>query len=406
MFNHQRHALPIFVIAAFGTFHLAINIFIPALPSVAEAFQANEDIVQLSIAVFLIGSAISSLVYGVLSDQIGRKPILMIGLGIFAVTSLLCIFAPSIETLIILRTCQGLGAGSISVTCFSMIQEQYSLKQATRITNTMGIIREFVIAFAPIIGGYLVVIGGWRSTFILVTLFLLSILYYGQRWLRETSQLHEERTITFRPVLRHYHHVCKNPQFIRYVIIFPFLLCGLWSYFTVLPFYFITTLHIPTYLFGYYIAPAAVMYSLGSIIANKIIHKYDLNATIKVGLILCLGAGIGQLILHFTFPGNPLMIVIIQSFYVMGMAFAFAPSISKAIEPFHKNRGVANSLGGMLRQSFAGLGALAGGYFDDTSLLSVALFLIFLTTVAFLIFTFWNPSDKENTENVHTKKDK
>lgn len=401
MFNHRRHALPIFVLAAFSSFHLAINIYIPSLPSVAEAFQANQDIVQISVGSFLIASGFSNLIYGILSDQVGRKPILLIGMILFLLSTLLCMVAPSLEALIILRACQGLGAGAISVTCFSMIQEHYPIKRATELTSIMGIFREFVVALAPILGGYLVVIGGWRSTFLLIALVIVGALYYARRFLPETSSpAQKDQKISFKPVLKNYKSVLSNPQFIRFSIIFPLLLCGLWSYLTVLPFYFITTLGIPIYLFGFYIAPAAIMYSLGSVIVPRLIHRYDLNTTIKIGLIICFLAGIGQLGAHFFIPGKAILIVLIQAFFSMGMALVFAPSISKAVEPFQQNRATANSLGGMMRQSFAGLGALAGGYFDDSNMLSVAVFLIGLTFIAMLIFFLLEADETKQEKTV------
>ena len=180
----------------------------------------------------------------------------------------------------------------------------------------------------------------------------------------------------------------SSPQFIKYIIIFPLLACGLWCYLTVIPFYFITTLKIPTQFFGYYIVPTTVMYSVGSMMAPGLIQKYGLTFTLKTGIRLCLFAAISHLMLHFLAPGNIFWIVGIQSFYVMGMAIVFAPSISKAVEPFHRNRATANSLGGMLRQSCAGLGSLAGGFFDDSSMVSVALFLIVLSGGAMIVFSY------------------
>ena len=84
----------------------------------AETFQAHRDVVQMSVGVFLIGSALSNLVYGILADQIGRKPTIMIGLNIFCGASILCLMAPTIEILILLRGIQGIGAGAITATCF------------------------------------------------------------------------------------------------------------------------------------------------------------------------------------------------------------------------------------------------------------------------------------------------
>lgn len=382
----QQYTLPLFVFLAVTAFHLAINIFIPCLPSISDSFQAHRDIVQLSVGFFLIGSGLANLVYGILSDQVGRKPILLLGLGIFFGASLIAMFSPNIEFLIVLRTLQGVGAGCITANCLSLIQEKYNHVKAAHVISWIGIIREVVIAASPILGGYMVVAFGWRSTFLVVALVLLGTLLFGRKFLPDSSQAQKATQFTFKPILKDYKAVLSNTQFIQYISLFPLLLCGLWSYITVVSFYFISVLGIPPNLFGYYIAPAAVMYSLGSLFVSKCIERYGLDRTIMLGARLCLSAALTHLVLHFTLPGNAILIVIVQSIYVLGLSFVFAPSINKAVEPFHKKRATANSLGAMFRQLSAGLGGVAGSIFDDSTILPVALFLTFLSGIALVQF--------------------
>lgn len=387
-----QDTLSTFVIAPIAIFHLAINIYVPCLPSIAESFNAHRDSVQISVGSFLIGSALANLAYGILSDHFGRKPVLIIGLFIFLLTTALCVFSSTIEILIIMRTLQGVGSGCISVLCFTMVQEKYPFKKTAQVMGWIGICREMVIAFSPILGGYLVVAFGWRSTFLIVALALIGLLYYANKHLAETFSISKRRKILFKPIFKDYRHIVSNLKFIRYVSIFPFLLCGLWCYLTVMPFYFITVLKIPTELFGYYIAPAAVTYSFGSILVPKLIHRFGVNSTLSLGLYVCLMASMGHLILHFVFPHHAISIVIVQSFYVMGLAFVFAPSVAKAVEPFRDKLATANSIGAMIRQVCGGLGGIAGGFFDDSGMFSVAVFLIFLSSFALIIFKFLSSS--------------
>lgn len=378
--------LPIFFMMCIAAFQLSINIYIPTLPTLEAYFQVDREDVQLSVVGFLLGSALSGPVYGILSDRYGRKPLFTLGLWVFWGASTLSIFAPSMTALIFLRTLQGAGAGCISVLCFCMIQEAYSFKKANVIIGWSGVVRELFVMLSPILGGYLVVGFGWRSTFFVVFFILLVLLYCSRTYLQETYTPPQRQKFSLKPIFKDCKTILTDLSYIRYMILFPFLFCGLWCYLAVIPFYAISFLHVPVEKFGYYMAPTALSYSLGSLLSGSLIKWGGLNRTLTLGLYLCLCASGLHLLIHYAVPGRLAYVIGVQCVYMVGSGFVFAPSIMQAVYPFHEKRATATALGALFRQLFGVVGGMVGGHLEVSNLLQMSLFLIFLSLVALFVF--------------------
>ncbi|MFF4990645.1 multidrug effflux MFS transporter [Streptosporangium saharense] len=157
----------LFTLGALSTFGpLSIDLYLPALPALARQLGTSDGAAQWSISACMIGLALGQLFIGPLSDRVGRRRPVFIGVMTYTVASLLCAAAPSIETLIILRLVQGLAGSAGMVVVEAMIRDLYEGRQMARILSLLMLIGGIAPIVAPVIGGQLLYFVDWRGLFV------------------------------------------------------------------------------------------------------------------------------------------------------------------------------------------------------------------------------------------------
>lgn len=148
---------------------LALNIFMPSMPGLQAEFGVSYGVVQLTLTLYLIGMAACQLVYGPISDKVGRRPMLLFGMALFVAASLLAALAPSIEVLIAARLLQAVGGAAGVVLARAMVRDVFDRETSASVISYITM--AFVVApmVAPAIGGYIDTHGGWRMGFWLLT---------------------------------------------------------------------------------------------------------------------------------------------------------------------------------------------------------------------------------------------
>jgi len=166
-----------------ATVAISIDAMLPALPDIAlQLTTENPNQVQLILSTFIGGMALGTLVVGPLSDSFGRKNIIYVGATIYITFSVLCMFATNIETMIIARVFQGIGAAAPRVVSQALVRDLYSGREMARITSFIMIIFSIVPALAPLMGAGLIFIFDWRAIFTVFVLFaLISTIWTGIR---------------------------------------------------------------------------------------------------------------------------------------------------------------------------------------------------------------------------------
>lgn len=148
---------------------LSIDMYLPSLPAMAADLRASSAQAQSTVAAFLAGMAIGQMLYGPASDRFGRKPPLILGSVIFVATSALCALAASAPLLIGARFLQAFGACSGSVIARAIVRDRFGHTDTARILSLMMLIMGLAPIFAPLLGGALLGLGGWRAIFWVIT---------------------------------------------------------------------------------------------------------------------------------------------------------------------------------------------------------------------------------------------
>jgi DHA1 family bicyclomycin/chloramphenicol resistance-like MFS transporter len=166
-----------------ATVALSIDAMLPALPNIALELTPNHtNQAQLILSSFILGMALGTFVMGPLSDSFGRKNIIYFGASVYIISSALCMFAPNLETIVVARVLQGIGAAAPRVVSQALIRDLYSGREMARISSFIMIIFSLVPAVAPLLGAGLISVFDWRAIFVTFILFVVvSTIWTGTR---------------------------------------------------------------------------------------------------------------------------------------------------------------------------------------------------------------------------------
>jgi DHA1 family bicyclomycin/chloramphenicol resistance-like MFS transporter len=160
-------ALVLGLVSAIGPF--AIDMYLPALPSIGASLVADPRAVQASLVTFILTMSLTQLVYGPLSDRIGRKAPLYIGILLFGFASIGCALAPGIGLLIAFRALQGIGAGAGTVIPRAVVRDLHTGPEAVRLMSLLMLVFSVSPILAPLTGSFVIALAGWRGIFWVVT---------------------------------------------------------------------------------------------------------------------------------------------------------------------------------------------------------------------------------------------
>ncbi|MBV9246610.1 MAG: MFS transporter, partial [Methylobacteriaceae bacterium] len=165
--NYARNAIVLGLLAAVGPF--AIDMYLPALPTVAADLKTSTAATQMTLMAFFVAFGMCQIAYGPVSDMVGRKPPLYFGLALFIAGSIGCAAAASIAWLIVFRFVQGIGASSVMVIPRAIIRDLHTGIEATRLMSLVMLVLSVSPILAPLTGSALIVPFGWRAVFVAVT---------------------------------------------------------------------------------------------------------------------------------------------------------------------------------------------------------------------------------------------
>lgn len=169
--RYAKNAIVLGLLSAIGPF--AIDMYLPALPTIAGDLRTSTAATQMTLMVFFLAFGICQIIYGPVSDMVGRKPPLYFGLALFIVGSVGCAMAPNIEWLIFFRCIQGIGASAVMVIPRAIIRDLHTGIEATRLMSLVMLVLSVAPILAPLTGSALIVPFGWRAVFVAVTVVAL-----------------------------------------------------------------------------------------------------------------------------------------------------------------------------------------------------------------------------------------
>ncbi|MFS8123611.1 multidrug effflux MFS transporter [Rhizobium sp. BR 250] len=337
---------------------LAMHIFVPALPLVAAHFDATAGATQLTLSAYIVGLAVAQVAYGPFSDRYGRRPVLMVGMLLYAAASLFALGSTSIDMLIVARFFEGLGGGAGLVLGRAIVRDTNTGEGAARKLSTMNLMVVAGPGLSPVIGSMLAAISGWRIIFVALGVLGLVNFYLVWRRLPETA---ERKSHDAPPLLKSYGKLLRSPRFIGFVLGGSFATTAIYAFVGAAPFIFVQQLHRPAHEVGAYLALNFVGTWIGSLTASRMIGRVPPRILLIGGnLIGCVGAIVFLalvLVDRLSVPGVVLPMIL----FSFGVGIASPMALSEALSVNPSIAGSASGIYGCVQMAIGALCAAAGG---------------------------------------------
>jgi DHA1 family bicyclomycin/chloramphenicol resistance-like MFS transporter len=365
---------------------LSTDLYLPSLPDIGRFFGVSPTWVQLTLSAYLLGFAAGQLVYGPISDRHGRRPVLFAAIGIFCVASLICTFAPSVESLIAARALQSFGAAGAIVLARAVVRDLYTGARAGKELSVMGAIMALAPIAGPIIGGLLHTAFGWRATFAALLLAGLALGLLAFRKLPETLKFPAPEPVSLRSMLIAYRSLLARREFLVYAGIVSACYSGLFAWLSSASFILQDIYGLSPLGFAVYFLPSAIGYLVGTSIASRIVSRIGIRRTIGFGAAALLSGGVAMIVALSVAGASVLAVVLPTALYIVGLGLTFPQAMAGGLTPFPERAGAASSLLGFIPQFFAVTAGVTVVALLDRTAWPLALA---LTVMGALTLLFW-----------------
>ncbi|MEM1243545.1 MAG: multidrug effflux MFS transporter [Pseudomonadota bacterium] len=388
--NYQRLIFIIYLatLSAFAPF--STDIYLASMPTIKAAFNTSASNVQLTLSLFFISFAITQLLWGPLSDRIGRKPVVFIGASVYVVGSLLCALSHDITNLIIFRIIQAIGACAGLVMAIAIVKDSFpDSKEMTKILTGMLSVMILAPMIAPIIGSYLLVYINWQANFYFLAIYGL-LLIFATCFIKES---HPDEARKPLPMNKLFHSYTEQIGFVRFLL--PTLAIAtnfsvIFAFISSSAFIYINIYLLKTAFFGYLFAFNASGLIIGSTVLNRLKNQIRDSQIILLAILISFIGSLSMLISVYLFP-HSIWSVIIPTFIVTcSIGMLFAELTSQALKHVVAHTGLASSLIGSFRFILAaGVGYIMGIIITDSAIpLALVMLMLNLFTAIFMLLYF------------------
>lgn len=371
------------------------SIYTPALINIAHAFFVSKTYIQFTVTVFIFTFAICQLLYGFISDHIGRRPVLMIGLTIFSVGTLIAGCATTWWILLVARMFQGAGAAAGSVLVRAMVRDAFDPPTQRRIFSYILAIVTLAPLLGASIGGFVVSFLGWRYVFVLLLLLIITTFMAVYWRLPETYVANKLKKFKWGLFFKEAIKVYKNRTFAIHAIIGGLLLSIPFVYLIEAPFVFIVELKLTPYQYGLLFMFITVGSVFGSMVSAKCSYIISRSNTILLGLVI---AFIAALMLFFNvyITNTVLTIMVPITIIIFGVLMAKSNVSMAALQPFSDNAGLASALLGFSQMMLAAIISYITQLIPETSaLMPMGVMIAGLLFVALVLHLFWSRNSQK-----------
>ncbi|GGB38008.1 Bcr/CflA family drug resistance efflux transporter [Oceanisphaera marina] len=337
---------------------LAIDMYLPAMPAIAETLATNSHRVQATLAAYTGGFAIGQLLFGPLSDAKGRRPVLLGGMLVFGITAMLCAMAESVESLTWLRAAQGFAGAASAVVVQALVRDLFNREDFARTMAYITLVMTLAPLVAPMLGGHLAHWFGWRSIFWVLTGFTILIALFSSLKLPETLPQERRQPLHLVSIIRSYLRLLSTPEALGFMLCGAFSFAGMFAFLTGASFIYIELYGVSAQHTGYLFGLNVISLMLFTTLNGKWVHRLGSRTMLRVALSLQLLAGL-------LMPIGPLLgwglwsVVSPIMLYVGVISTIGSNSMASLLSSLPNLAGTASSLAGTLR---FGIAALAGAF--------------------------------------------
>lgn len=369
--SYLRNAVVLGLLAAIGPF--AIDMYLPALPSISTDLGTTTAATQLTLMAFFIAFGLSQIVYGPVADMVGRKPPLYFGLAVFAIGGIGCGLAPTIEWLIFFRFVQGIGAAAGMVIPRAIIRDLHTGVEATRLMSLVMLVFSVSPILAPLTGSGLIAAFSWRAVFAAVTIAALLGLVLLALLLPETRPAASRIRSGLGSVLRGYSVLIRDARFLGLTFIGGLGMASFFAFLASSSFIYIDHFGLTPTEYAFAFSVNAVGFIGASQFSASLATRFGISRVVSAA-VSCYAA-MAVLLFAVTLAGVDslpvLMAMLFLAFACLGLVIP--STMVLALEEHGPIAGMASALGGTLQFLTGALMiVISSAFFDGTSFAMVA----------------------------------
>lgn len=355
-----------------------IDTYLPAFESMEQDFAVSRGLMTQTLGFYLIAFAVSTLIWGAITDWIGRKPVILMALGSYFFASIALALATSYEQFLFFRILQGLGIGGSLISGRAMVRDLLDTRDAQKVMAQAMMLFAISPAIAPIIGGWLHEAFGWRSIFWFLGLYSASVFLFALLTSRESLPKDKRNSIHVHKVSRVYLSTLSNPHYLRLVIVLATAFSSFFLYVAGAPTLLFNVLNFEPTQFYILFIPVVTGIMLGAFVSNLLINRLTSREMINIFLTLMLLIAIVNLGISLTLEVSTASMLIPLVFYSFSLATIMPILSIMIIDCFPKNRGAASAMQSFIQMGFNGISvsfivALLGTNLENFAMAQIAL---------------------------------
>ena len=353
---------------------LAMHMFVPALPDAAQQLDASSSQAQLTITVYIIGLGLGQLIYGPLSDSLGRRPMLIVGLSLYTVAGIGAFFAPTMEALIALRLLQALGGCAGLALGRAVVRDTASPGTTVSKLALLNLMVMVGPGVAPAIGSYIDSLLGWRAIFAALALMggitLLGVCLLLAETGHPTGELHA------RTIGHDYHSLLSTPSFVCFAVGGGCATTAFYAFISAAPFIFIHQLGASKQAVGLYLGVVMMGLAAGNALARSLIRRWSIDRLMVLGNGLCLvsAASFVLQVLAGVLTAEGVMASMVG--FTIGSGMTSPAALTRALGVHPELTGSAAGMYGCLQMAIGGLCTLAASIGHNPALSASVVLLV------------------------------
>ncbi|RXM49582.1 multidrug effflux MFS transporter [Flavobacterium sp. YO12] len=383
-------------LTALGPF--SIDMYLPGFSDIAKDLNTTVAKVSMSLSSYFVGISAGQLLYGPLLDRFGRKKPLFIGLLVYILASLGCIYVTDIDSFIFLRFVQAIGSCAATVASVAMVRDLFPVKDIPKVFSLLMLVVGLSPMLAPTVGGYVTEDFGWHTVFLILMFMGIFILAASQIGLPNTYKPDPSISLKPKPIIINFVKVLKEPQFYTYAFTGAIAFSGLFSYVAASPIIFMDIYHVDAKTYGWIFAFMSVSF-IGSSQLNSILLKRFSSEQ------MIYGALISQSVVSIVFLILSLN-NLLGLYETIGMLFLFLACLGISnpntagltLAPFAKNTGSASALMGAIQLGIGAFASFAIGVFVKDSIAPMVAIMTTTTITAFIVLNIGKRFIKHKVE--------
>ncbi|MDR7939931.1 multidrug effflux MFS transporter [Enterobacter soli] len=360
---------------------LSTDIYLPAMPVMTADLHGNAE---LTITGFLIGFAIAQLIWGPISDHLGRRIPLFIGMALFVIGSAGCALATDIIHIVFWRVFQALGACTGPMLARAMIRDLFSRTRAAQMLSTLVIVMAIAPIAGPLIGGQMIKFTSWHSIFWLLV--VIGILMFASLWWLPETLAEEKRVkASVKGAFKNYAALLRNRKFMQFTLSLTSYYVAAYAFITGSPFVYIRYFGVAPQYYGWLFAVNIVGVMGMSFVNRRLVNCYSLEILLKYASSVAAFAAVAMAAsVWFHVGGIALIVVLIFIFFSMNGIIA-ASSTAAALDAVPGNAGSASALIGSLQYGSGIVSSLLLATLSDGTPWTMAWIIALFATLAMLL---------------------